>query len=61
MARWAPGVPEVGDESPKALDAFVARLAADGLWIYEAMYGGKLDADTRDRVVARVQAMLGEV
>ncbi len=60
MARWAPGVPKAGEQSPEALDKFVARLAADGLWIYEAMYGGKLDADMRDRVVARIQAMLEE-
>ncbi|WP_312315895.1 TetR/AcrR family transcriptional regulator [Stenotrophomonas sp.] len=58
IARWAPAVPKAGDGSPEALDAFVARLAADGLWIYEAMYGGKLDGDTRQLLVKRIEQLL---
>lgn len=58
VAQWAPG-PPAGDADPAALDAFVARLAADGLWMYEAMYHGTLDARVREQVVARLTVLLG--
>ena len=37
IERWAPPMPRGGD--PRALDAFIARLAADGLWFLTAIPG----------------------
>jgi AcrR family transcriptional regulator len=59
MTRWAPQAPAPGNATPQALDAFVARLAADGLWIYEAMYGGGMDTDMRQVVIDRIERLLG--
>lgn len=47
-------------EDSAALDNFVARLAADGLWIYEAMYQGQLDAGVRARVAERIAGLLAK-
>lgn len=58
MTRWAPQPPESENATPQALDAFVARLAADGLWIYEAMYGGALTKETRKAIVDRIERLL---
>jgi len=58
VQRWAPSPPAAGDDDPAALDNFVARLAADGLWIYEAMYEGQLDEDVRARVAERIAGLL---
>jgi hypothetical protein len=43
-----------------ALDNFVARLAADGLWIYEAMYEGQLDEGVRAQVAERIAGLLAK-
>ena len=61
MLRWAPQAPIArasAPADPAELDRFVARLAADGLWIYEAMYAGKLDEATRSQVVERITGLL---
>ncbi|KAF1016993.1 MAG: HTH-type transcriptional regulator BetI [Stenotrophomonas maltophilia] len=58
VQRWAPFAPAPGDSDPAALDDFVARLAADGLWIYEAMYHGTLDDTVRARVAERIGSLL---
>ncbi|WMJ69324.1 TetR/AcrR family transcriptional regulator [Stenotrophomonas sp. 24(2023)] len=58
MQRWAPAAPSATDSDAAVLDDFVARLAADGLWIYEAMYHGKLDDAVRARLVERIAALL---
>lgn len=62
MERWAPGAPSADAEGaldPVALDAFVARLAADGLWIHEAIYRDKLDDRVRQAVVERLLTLAG--
>jgi len=58
MQRWAPAPPTAGCSDPAAWDSFIARLAADGLWIYEAMYHGTLDEEVRAGVVKRLTEML---
>lgn len=58
MKRWAPSAPAEGEHDPAALDNFVARLAADGLWIYEAMYEGQLDESVRAQVAERIAGLL---
>ena len=60
VQRWAPSAPEAGNADPKTLDNFVARLAADGLWIYEAMYEGQLDEDVRAQVAERIAGLLAK-
>ncbi|MBN5048758.1 TetR/AcrR family transcriptional regulator [Stenotrophomonas maltophilia] len=58
VQRWAPSPPAAGSDDPAALDNFVARLAADGLWIYEAMYEGQLDEKVRAQVTERIGGLL---
>ena len=52
--------PEAGNVDPTTLDNFVARLAADGLWIYEAMYEGQLDEGVRAQVAERIAGLLAK-
>lgn len=53
--RWAPAPPQHADQ-PDAdeLRAFIARLAADGLWFYEALCSGDIDPALRQRVVEEI-------
>ncbi|MGF6416763.1 AcrR family transcriptional regulator [Stenotrophomonas sp. AN71] len=60
VRRWAPSAPEAGSNDSTALDNFVARLAADGLWIYEAMYEGQLDETVRAQVAERIAGLLAK-
>lgn len=60
VRRWAPSAPEARNVDPTTLDNFVARLAADGLWIYEAMYEGQLDEGVRARVAERIAGLLAK-
>lgn len=56
-SRWAPGPPPVdesGDPDDDELRAFVARLAADGLWFCEALAPHPLDEAVRRRVVEAI-------
>lgn len=57
MERWAPAPPARADDAA-GMDRFVARLAADGLWIYEAMYEGTLDPALRAQVAERIAGLL---
>ncbi|MFD4986781.1 TetR/AcrR family transcriptional regulator [Streptomyces sp. NPDC058374] len=52
LERWAP--PAAGSADPVALDRFVARLAADGLWLYESLTGERLDPGLRRAVAERI-------
>lgn len=67
LAAWAPPVPAVGaresegaresdgaGESEGELDAFLARLAADGLWMFEALTDEPLPDAVRERAVERI-------
>lgn len=60
VRRWAPLPPSAAEQDPAALDSFVARLAADGLWIYEAMYEGQLDESVRAQVAERIAGLLAK-
>lgn len=55
LAAWAPPVPDA-DDAP-GVDAFLARLAADGLWMFEALTDEPLPDDVRERAVERIIAM----
>ncbi len=53
LQRWAPPAP-VDESDPLAMNRFIARLAADGLWIYESMSHGKLSEKVRAEVAERI-------
>ncbi|MFI1309242.1 TetR/AcrR family transcriptional regulator [Streptomyces albidoflavus] len=53
MERWAPPAAGAASDS-EALDRLMARLAADGLWLYESVTGRRLDAGLRRAVAERI-------
>ena len=55
LDRWSPPVPD--DDDPAALARFVARLAADGLWVHEAMSNRPLPAKRKERVCRELVTM----
>lgn len=71
FARWAPQPPEVPERSDgqdtqapdddaaeaAAVQRFIARLAADGLWFYEALSTERLDPRLRERVTEEIIAL----
>jgi AcrR family transcriptional regulator len=48
LDRWSPPIPD--DDDPAALARFIARLAADGLWVHEAMSNQPLPTALKERV-----------
>src|SRR5580692_4409181 len=56
MARWVPQ-PSVPD--PAQLDLFLARLAADGLWLFEATRPAPLAPEVKDALLRRIAALTG--
>ncbi|WP_258934382.1 TetR/AcrR family transcriptional regulator [Nesterenkonia pannonica] len=50
--RWAPPLPEESDD--RAVDMFLARLASDGLWLYEALTDEQLEPALRETLLARI-------
>lgn len=66
--RWAPPVPQGGpsggaeaeaggDHDDAEVRAFLARLAADGFWLYEALEGRSLDEGLRERLLCDMLRM----
>lgn len=54
--RWAPELPpEEGAQTD--LLPFIARLAADGLWVYEAAVPGSFDAEQRARIIEAISRL----
>ncbi|MEU2145804.1 MULTISPECIES: TetR/AcrR family transcriptional regulator [Streptomyces albovinaceus subgroup] len=51
--RWAPPPASAGDD-PAALDRFIVRLAADGLWLYDSLTSQQLTPETRRAVAERI-------
>ncbi|EJL7929571.1 TetR family transcriptional regulator [Vibrio cholerae] len=54
--RWAPAAPQSDDAQD--LDKFIARLAADGLWIHEALSTNSINTDLRKRVIDRLTQLV---
>lgn len=50
LEKWAPPSPSK-QSSSEDLTKFVARMAADGLWVYESFYNTPLSPDVRKKVV----------
>ena len=55
--RWTP-TPDEAAADARALDRFVVRLAADGLWAYEATNGSPLTPALRQRLAGRIATLL---
>lgn len=51
--KWTP-TPEAAEQDPRSFDAFVARLTADGLWLYESISGAPLSAHLRQQIAKRI-------
>lgn len=58
LGRWAPPVPDPDDDA--ALRAFIARLAADGLWSFEALSSQPLPPALKTRIIDALIAMTGD-
>lgn len=58
LDRWTPPLEDNGDEHD--LTAAVARLAADGLWMYEALTGTRISPALRDRLVDHITDLAAE-
>lgn len=56
--RWAPRPPSDADDV-QAMSLFIARLAADGLWVHEALTNTPLPPKVRERVVRELSNVLG--
>src|SRR6202142_4223689 len=54
MARW---VPQPSAPDPAQLDLFLARLAADGLWLFEATRPAPLAPEVKEALVRRIAAL----
>lgn len=57
LDRWAPPVPDVND--PASLSRFIARLAADGLWVHEALSNRPLPTKLKERICGELETMAG--
>lgn len=58
MARWTPAVDADQPMTDEQLDHAVARLAADGLWLYESLSTThRLTSAVRDQIVTRLSAL----
>ncbi|MFD3821136.1 TetR/AcrR family transcriptional regulator [Streptomyces sp. NPDC058625] len=58
MERWAPPPATIDADDPGALDQFIARLAADGLWLYESLTAERLTPQLRRALAERVISTL---
>lgn len=55
LQRWAPPHPRT-PTAPAEVESFIARLAADGLWLYEAVSDTPLEPELRQQIVERIIA-----
>ncbi|NLS10682.1 TetR/AcrR family transcriptional regulator [Nesterenkonia sp. MY13] len=53
--RWAPKAPQTTDDD--AIRGFLAKLAADGMWFYEAMTANHLTPEVRARLVEQIMQL----
>lgn len=57
LERWAPPAPQTVDD-PVALSQFIARLAADGLWVYESLSSKPLSPKVRQQVAEHLARVI---
>ncbi|MEU0380670.1 TetR/AcrR family transcriptional regulator [Streptomyces cyaneofuscatus] len=58
MERWAPSLTTDDVDDRAALDRFIARLAADGLWLYESLNTEPLAPELRRALAERIAGAL---
>ncbi|MFE6164184.1 TetR/AcrR family transcriptional regulator [Streptomyces sp. NPDC056486] len=58
IERWAPLLTTTDVDDPDALDQFIARLAADGLWLYESLTAERLTPQLRRALAERIAGTL---
>lgn len=58
MERWAPSLTTDDVDDRAALDRFIARLAADGLWLYESLNTESLAPELRRALAERIAGAL---
>lgn len=56
LDRWAPPAPN--SEDIEGIDMFIARLAADGLWMHEAISDQSLSKELKNNVIKRLAYLL---
>ncbi|TLP73084.1 TetR/AcrR family transcriptional regulator [Nesterenkonia sphaerica] len=54
--RWVDPVPDSADASAEEVQRFIARLAADGLWLYESLATEHLDPELRRKLADQITA-----
>lgn len=57
--QWTPPVPAPDDEA--GISRFIARLAADGLWISDVLSFHPISPELKRKIADRLEAMIGEV
>lgn len=57
LDRWAPPATDAADD-PAALARFIARLAADGLWLHESLTDQPLGPKLRERVADQIVRLI---
>ncbi len=58
LEKWAPPPPDKNSDTAAALALFIARLAGDGLWVYESLSNQPLDAEMRQNVVRELARII---
>lgn len=58
VERWAPSLATDDVDNQVALDRFIARLAADGLWLYESLNTEPLAPELRRALAERIAGAL---
>lgn len=58
MDRWTPATDTSAEMSEDDLEMFVARLAADGLWLYESLADEELSPPVRRQIAERLARMV---
>ncbi len=57
VEHWSPAAPQDLTD-PVALDLFIAKLAADGMWVYEALSRSKLAPEVRQVIADRLAGLI---
>lgn len=57
LETWGPPSPDE-DPDPRALSRFLARLAADGLWVYESISYKPLSPEVRGKIIDALEKII---
>lgn len=59
VERWTPPVPAEGELTTVELNTMVARVAADGLWLYDSLNAAPLSPDHRQQLTDHLARLTG--